>query len=189
MANLAAFIVLLTYACSAFLFLPRDVNICYSKNCPLSILGAGTFKINQTPQQSADIFRKKHICKKPIIVAFTVNQESGGHSGRTLRRYSKCSPFLLSNILQLLHYQRRKWYPHHKPQPKPLTWPWSTSTMVNRRERRTLVYPSHPRTTYARQGRRGTKKSWATSHNPSPLQAAMWTSYSLHCPLLMVSVN
>ena len=34
-----------------------------------------------------------------------------------------------------------------------------------------------------------TKKSWAMSHDPSPLQAAMWTSYSLHCPSSMVSVN
>ena len=71
MANPAAFIVLLTYTCSAFLFLPRghlgdhmrspqfrNANFCYIVNCPLSILDAGIFEINQTPQQSADIFQK-----------------------------------------------------------------------------------------------------------------------------------
>jgi hypothetical protein len=46
-------------------------------------------------------------------MASTVNQESGGHSGRALQQYSKRNPLLHSNIPQLLHYQRRNWYPHH----------------------------------------------------------------------------
>jgi hypothetical protein len=47
-------------------------------------------------------------------MASTVNRESGGHSGRALQQYSKRSPLLHSNILQLLHYQRRNWFSHHK---------------------------------------------------------------------------
>jgi hypothetical protein len=47
-------------------------------------------------------------------MAFTVNQESGGHSGRALHQYSKHSSSLRSNdIPQLLHYQHRNWYFHH----------------------------------------------------------------------------
>jgi hypothetical protein len=47
-------------------------------------------------------------------MAFTVNQESGGHSGRALRQYSKRSSSLRSNdIPHFLHNQRRNWYFHH----------------------------------------------------------------------------
>ncbi len=143
MANLAAFIVLLTYTCSAFLFLLRGqswgshafspVQKCqFPLQRKLSIVNTGCWHIQN--QRNTTTKRqhlpKKHIPKKPIIMAFTVNQESGGHSGRALRQYSKCSPFLRFNILQLLHNQRRTGTPITTPQPKPLTWPGSASTMI-----------------------------------------------------------
>ena len=126
MANPAAFIVLPRYTCSAFLFLPRGqswgshafspVQKCqFPLQHKLSIVNTGCWHIrnqlNTTTKRRH--LPKKHIRKKPIIMAFTVNQESGGHSGRALQQYSKRSPLLHSNILQLLHYQRRNWYPHH----------------------------------------------------------------------------
>ena len=52
-------------------------------------------------------------------MASTANQESGGHIGRALQQYIKRSPFLHSNILQFLHFQRRNWYPHHNTTTKP----------------------------------------------------------------------
>jgi hypothetical protein len=127
MANPAAFSVLLTYTCSAFFFLPRGqswgshafspVQKCqFPLERKLSIVNTGCWHIQNQPNTTTkrQHLLKKHIRKKPIIMAFTVNQESGGHSsGRALPRYSKRSPCLGFNILQLLHYQRRNWYPHH----------------------------------------------------------------------------
>ena len=94
MANPAAFIVLLTYTCSAFLFLPRGQSW-------------RSHAFSPVPK------RQFHICKNPIIMAFTVNQEIGSHRGSALQQYSKCSPFFHSNIPQLLHYQHRNWYFYH----------------------------------------------------------------------------
>ncbi len=126
MANPTAFIVLLTYTCLSFLFLPRGqswgshafspVQKCqFLLQRKLSIVNTGCWHIQNQPNTTTKRrhLPKKYIRKKPIIMASTVNQESKGHSGRALQQYSKLSPLLHSNILQLLHYQRRNWYPHH----------------------------------------------------------------------------
>jgi hypothetical protein len=133
MANPAAFIVPLRYTCSAFHFLPRGqswgshafspVQKCqFLLQQKLFIVNTGCWHIQDQPNTTTkrQYLQKKHICKKPIIMASTVNQESGGHSGWALQQYIKHSPFLRSNILQLLHYQRRNWYPQYNTTTKTL---------------------------------------------------------------------
>ncbi len=164
----------------------RNANFRYSKTCPLSILGAGTFEINQTPQQSAGILQKNTSARSQSSwhPQPTKRMEAtvAGHSDNTSNTAPSSVP--ISSSFYIINVGTGT--PITTPQPKSLTWPGSTSTMIDRRGTRTLVYPSHPRTTYAWQGRKGVKKNWAVSRNPSPLQATMWTSYSLHCPSSMV---
>ncbi len=120
------------YTCFAFLFLPRrqswgshlfsPVQKCqFLLQCKLSIFNTGCWHIWNQPNTTTkhQHLPKKHIRKKLIIMASTANQESGGHSGRVFRQYIKRSPFLRSNILQLLHFWRRSWYPHHNTTTKP----------------------------------------------------------------------
>ena len=134
----------------------RNANFRYSVNCPLSILGAGIFEINPTPQQSADIFQKNTSARSQSSwhlqsterAEVTVAGLSNNTANAAPSSVSISSSFYIINV--------GTGTPITTPQP----------TMIDRRGRRTLVYPSHPRTTYARQGRRGTKKSWVT---PSPL--------------------
>ena len=144
----------------------RNANFRYSETCPLSILAAGTFKINQKPQQSADIFQKNTSTRSQSSwhPQPTKRAEAtlAGHSNNTTNVAPSSIPISSSFYI----FNVGTGTPITTPQPNPLTWPGSTSTMINRRGRRTLVYPLHPRMTYARQGRRGTKKSWVTSHNP-----------------------
>ncbi len=149
----------------------RNANFRYSKTCPLSILGAGIFKINQTPQQSADIFQKNTSARSQSSwhPQPTKRAEAtvAGHSDNT----SNAAPSSVPISSSFYIFDVGTGTPITTPQLNPLTWPGSTSTMIDRRRRRTLVYPLHPRMTYARQGRRVAKTSWVTSHIPSPLQA------------------
>ena len=164
----------------------RNANFCYSVNCPLPIPGAGIFKINQTPQQSANIFQKNTSARSQSSWHLQSTKRAevtvAGLANNTANAAPSSIP--ISSSFYIINVGTGT--PITTPQPKPLTCSGSTSTMIDRRGMRTLVYPSHPRTTYNQQGRRGAKKSWAT---PSPLQAAMLTSYSLHHPSSMVSID
>jgi hypothetical protein len=158
----------------------RNANFHYSVNCPLSILGAGIFEINQTPQQSVNIFRKNTSTRSQSSCHLQSTKRAKVTVAGLSNNTANAAPSSISISFSFYIINVGTGTPIITPQPaKPLTCSGGTSTMINRRGMRTLVYPSHPRMTYARQGRRGTKKSWAS---PSPLQAATWTSYSLHYP-------
>jgi hypothetical protein len=117
----------------------RNANFHYSETCPLSILGAGIFEINQTPQPSADIFQKNTSARSQSSwhPQPTKRAEAtvAGHSDNTSNAAPSSIPISSSSYIINVGTGT----PITTPQPKPLKTPGSTSTMVDRRGRRTLV--------------------------------------------------
>jgi hypothetical protein len=143
MANPAAFVVLLTYTCSTFLFLPRGqswgshafspVQKCqFPLQRKLSIVNTGCWhiEINQTPQQSADIFQKNTSARsqsswhlQPTKTAeVTVAGLSDDTANAAPSSISISSSFYIINV--------GTGTPITTSQPNSLTWPGSASTTI-----------------------------------------------------------
>ena len=101
-----------------------------AKMVNLSILVAGIFKINLTPQQSTNIFKKTHP-QEANHHGIHIQTREQRLQWQGICRYIKLRAFIRSNILpQLLHHRCRNGISITTPQPKPLPWAGITTTTM-----------------------------------------------------------